>query len=149
MAPGESLQDLRRKSSLHWGGILETPAYAQQEGRGQVEGTRAFSELGSQGVSRNASKRHGRVVEVRAATASTAKPSDSSGMTCRTEHWTPRCMLPAASWQPLEATVSTRDQPWTESNRNLSNKKHKDHAPEKFWWPFHESQQPGYQVRTL
>jgi len=84
----------------HWGGILETPAYAQQERRGQVEGARAFSGLGSQGVSRNASKRHARVVEVRAATASTAKPSDSSGMTRRSEQWTPRCMLPAASWQP-------------------------------------------------
>ena len=138
--PRDKLQDLRRKSTVHWNGVLETSADEDQE----AESSSSSDESGlsvdwdpreeSQGMPATntdaytvAVTRHvenllhcyvstrqmvTQQLEVRAATA---RPSGSSGMSRRRKQQTPR-RKPAASRQAPEATatatttVSSRDQ---------------------------------------
>ena len=132
--PKESLQDLRRKSTMQWNGALESSADEDQEA--ELSSSSDESELSvgwdpreeSQGMPATdtvAVTRHvenllhcyvstrqmvTQQLEVRAATP---RPSGSSGMTRRRKQKTPR-RKPAASQRAPEATatatVSTRDQ---------------------------------------
>ena len=130
--PRDKLQDLRRKSTVHWNGVLETSADEDQE----AESSSSSDESGlsvdwdpreeSQGMPATntdaytvAVTRHVEnllhcyvstrqmgtqhaQLEVRAATA---RPSGSSGMSRRRKQQTPR-RKPAASRQALEATAT-------------------------------------------
>lgn len=134
--PRDKLQDLRRKSTVHWNGVLETSADEDQE----AESSSSSDESGlsvdwdpreeSQGMPATntdaytvAVTRHvenllhcyvstrqmvTQQLQVRAATA---RASGSSGMTRRRKQKAPRRKPPASQQAPeATATVSTRDQ---------------------------------------